>query len=207
MCGDPLTIGLMALSGLGTYAQYKAIGQQADAQSAMYNAQAEQDRQNALIEQGKSKQIAAKYADEQEKLNAQRRLAVAHNIAEAGASNMVAGWGSEFDVRNAINTGYQNDALRLLTDQRYATTDSWIQQANYLNQANQYDAASKNVQSQAKAAQAATLIGGAASLLSIGSQWGTSGGSGMDWSSNKFTGIPTYKTPTGFSKTASLRLR
>lgn len=188
MCGDPMTmmIGLTALQGV---AQVSAQRQQADAQAAQYKAQADaysaqaaQERQNALIEQGKSKQIAAQYAEEQQKLDDKRRLVRGQNLAAQGASGMVGGTGTGLDVLNAGNTGYVRDSMNLLRNQRMDTTDSWINQTNHINQANQFDAsassyrtAARNTKKEARAAMFGTILGTAASMAGIWNKWGSAG--------------------------------
>ena len=161
MCGAAagVLMGLQALSGV---VQYKAQKQEGRAQEAMYQAQAEQAKQNAIIEQGKSKQIAQQYANQQYELDQKRKLVRGQMAAEMGASGVTGGSG--LDMLMSSNRAYQRDSINLLQNQRYETTDSWVKQANLLNQANQYTAAASNTRKQTKMAQLGTIIGTASSM-------------------------------------------
>ena len=78
-------IGLTAAQGLS---QMQSTRQQAKAQASYYSAQADAARQNARIADVQRGQIVDQYLQRQQQLDARRRLTLASNRAEAGASGL-----------------------------------------------------------------------------------------------------------------------
>lgn len=173
-------------------AQAEAAKQQAEAarlQAKYQQQQADAEYQNARIQNRKGEQIAEQYAEQQRQLDARRRLAVAQQTTQAGASGIVGGLGSSLDIYNASMDAWNQDSLNLLSNQRNATYDNYVQEVNIRNQgnalvaqsantkqqANQYDQQAVNLKAQASAAKSAgnwamfgTLLGGAASMMGMG---------------------------------------
>ena len=146
MCG--WVAGLTALAGLF---QYRAQQAQADAQASMYRAQADAATQNARIENRKQEQIADNYAQQQEALRSRRRLAEGAQRAETGAAGLNFA-GSSMDILSSGADAYQKDAQNLLMNQRNDNYSSRVTESNYINQANQANAAAGNVKRQARMA-------------------------------------------------------
>ena len=71
MCTTAIALGLTALQG---YTQYRANEAQTDAQISYYNAQADAAEQNARIQERQGEQIADQYLQQQQKLDARRKL-------------------------------------------------------------------------------------------------------------------------------------
>jgi len=171
MCG--WVAGLTALAGLF---QYRAQQAQADAQASMYRAQADAATQNARIENRKQEQIADNYAQQQEALRSRRRLAEGAQRAETGAAGLNFA-GSSMDILSSGADAYQKDAQNLLMNQRNDNYGSRVTESNYINQANQANAAAGNVKRQARMAGFATLLGTAASVYGAAQPWKSSGAS------------------------------
>ena len=172
----------LALAGLTTGMQMAGQYQQSRAQAAAYEAQAEAAQrqadaayQNAKIQNRKSEQVAEQYAEEQRRLDNQRRLVVGQQRAQAGASGIAGGIGSSLDIYNASMEAYKDDSLNLLNNQRNAMFDNYVGEVNLRNQGNEYTAQSANYKAQASAAKQAgnmamftTLLGSASSFIGTG---------------------------------------
>ena len=78
-------MGLAALQG---FAQHRQIRQETKAQTMMYRQQAEAAEENAKIADRQREQVADRYAQEQMRLDARRRLVMGQNAASAGASGL-----------------------------------------------------------------------------------------------------------------------
>lgn len=179
-------------------AQAQAANQQAEAarlQAKYEKEQAEAQYQNARIQNRKGEQIAEQYADQQRQLDARRRLAVAQQATSAGASGITGGLGSSLDIYTASMEAWNQDSLSLLNNQRNTIYDNYVQEvnlrnsgnalvaqsANTNNQAKVYDQQANNLREQASAAKSAgnwamfgTLLGGATSMIGVGSSGGSS---------------------------------
>ena len=155
-------IGLSAAQGITSMA---SAHQQAKAQSAYYNSQAEAAEQNARIADKQREQISEKYLQKQRQLDARRRLVIGQHAAEAGASGLTSS-GSVQDMDAATLDEWRNSSMNLLGNQRNDTKSAYINQVNYINQANNARAAAYNARQQGKQAmqdtmgQAAALTGG-----------------------------------------------
>ncbi len=165
MCG--WVAGLTALGGLFQYKQQQA---QANAQASMYRAQADAAAQNARIENRKQEQIADNYAQQQEALRARHRLAMGAQRAETGAAGLNFA-GSAMDILSSGYDAYNKDAANLLMNQRNDNYSSRVAESNYINQANQANAAASNVKKQARMAGLATILGTAASVYGAAQPW------------------------------------
>ena len=213
MCS--LTLALAGLStGLQVYGQSQqtkaavasanAQAQAAADQAAAARAQAEYQRQqaqanyqNAEIQSRKGEQISEQFLQKQQQLDARRRIAVAQNNAQMGASGIVSNVGSGLDILSGINSSWEQDSINLLGSQRNAVYDNYTQEVNYRNQGNaqtaqafntelnaqQYDRLSDSYVDQAKSAakmgqigMIGTLLGGAISMYGMAKGAGTSGG-------------------------------
>ena len=165
MCG--WVAGLTALGGLLQYRQQQA---QANAQASMYRAQADAAQQNARIENRKQEQIADNYAQQQEALRARQRLAEGAQRAETGAAGLNFA-GSAMDILSSGYDAYNKDSMNLLMNQRNDNYSSRVAESNYINQANQANAAAANVKRQAKMSGLATILGTAASVYGVAQPW------------------------------------
>lgn len=165
MCG--WVAGLTALGGLLQYRQQQA---QANAQTSMYRAQADAAQQNARIENRKQEQIADNYAQQQEALRARQRLAEGAQRAETGAAGLNFA-GSAMDILSSGYDAYNKDSMNLLMNQRNDNYSSRVAESNYINQANQSNAAAANVKRQAKMSGLATILGTAASVYGVTQPW------------------------------------
>lgn len=186
MCLDPITMSVLAV-GQGVM-QYQQISAQAEAQQAMYNAQAQADEQNAAIQNRKNESVADAYGQEQLKLDARRRLARGQAAAAFGAGGMSMGEGTGLDILTGIQEGWQSDSQNLLTNQRNDIYSGRIQEGNYLNQASANRAASANIGAQAKLAKMSTILGTVANTAMVYNKFG-GGSSGGSSGSNQFTSV------------------
>ena len=200
MCG--WVAGLTALSGLFQYRQQQAqIRAQANAQADMYRAQAQAAQQNARIENRKQEQIADNYAQQQEALRARRRIAEGAQRAETGAAGLNFG-GSAMDILSSGYDAYNKDATNLLMNQRNDNYSSRVAESNYINQANQSNAAAGNVLRQARRtsrmAGLSTILGTAASVYGAAQPW-KSAGTAKQAEENPLTTPPAgYNTSSFF---------
>ena len=195
MCS--LTLALTGLTtGLSMASQYQQSRAQAaalEAQSQAAQAQADAAYQNAKIQNKKSEQMAEQYAQEQRRLDNQRRLVVGQQNAQAGASGIAGGVGSSLDIYNASMAAWNEDSINLLNNQRNTIYDNYVGEVNLRNQGNEYMAQSANYKAQASAAKDAgtwgmigTFLGGASSMIGMK---GFGGGS-------KSASTATAQTPT-----------
>ena len=153
-------IGITAAQGLF---QMQSTRQQAKAQASYYSAQADAARQNARIADVQRGQIADQYFQRQQQLDARRRLTLASNRAETGASGLD-GTGSVADMASSINDEWRNQSMNLLANQRNDTKSAYINQVNYENQANAADASAYNAKAQGRSAMLGTLLSTALSV-------------------------------------------
>lgn len=155
----------LALTGITTGMQMAGQYQQSRAQAAAYTAQAEAAAQNARIQNRKSEQIAENAAQEQRKLDNRMRLIAGQQNAQAGASGLVGGVGSSLDAYNASMAAWNEDSTNLLSNQRNTIYDNYVQEVNFRNQANAYNAQAKAAKQAGNMAMATTLLGAAASVI------------------------------------------
>lgn len=141
-----------------------AIGQkqQADAQSAVYSAQAQAAEQNAKIANRQQESIADAYAAKQSELRQRQRVAAGQQAAAFGARGLEAGSGSALDLLAGTYEGYQKDTRNLLTNQRNDVWGKAVEETNYLNQASQSRAAASNAKTAGNWGALTTLVSGAA---------------------------------------------
>lgn len=161
-------IGLSAASGIS---QMASARQQAKAQSAYYNAQADAAEQNARIADKQREQISDQYLQKQQQLDARRRLVIGQHAAEAGASGLTSS-GSVQDMDAATLDEWRNSSMNLLGNQRNDTKSAYINQVNYINQANNARAAAYNARQQGKQAMFGTLLSTAASIYGAAKTYG-----------------------------------
>lgn len=208
-------------------AQAQAAQQQAEAarlQAKYQQQEAEAQYQNARIQNRKGEQIAEQYAEQQRQLDARRRLAVAQQTTQAGASGITGGLGSSLDIYNASMDAWNQDSLSLLSNQRNTMYDNYVQEVNIRNQgnalvaqsantrqqANQYDQQAVNLKAQASAAKSAgnwamfgTLLGGATSMMGMGGGGGSSSGNSSFYGGSQaggagyITGTPAVNSAWG----------
>ena len=177
MCS--LTAALVGLSTgvqmMGQKQQMDAAVASANAQGKMAAAQAQAAYQNAAIQNRKGEAIAEQYAQQQRQLDARRRLVLGQQAASAGASGIQGGLGSSLDMIGATDDAWHEDSTNLLSNQRNATFDNYVQEVNLRNQGNAHKAQEANFYEQAKQAKRSgrlamfgTLLSGASSMASLG---------------------------------------
>ena len=173
--------------------QVVSIQQQSKAQQAMYQAQADADRQNAARQNAISKQIAEQYAQKQDEVNDKFKLARGQQAAAMGSAGLVGGIGSGLDVLSSSAKEYQQDTINLLTDQRNDVLSSYTQEVNYRNSASANMSAKSNVKKQALFSTIGTILGTASSVQGINA----SKAQGLSGSNQSFA--------TGFSPAANFK--
>jgi len=136
--------------------------QQADAQSAVYSAQAQAAEQNAKIANRQQESVADAYAEKQGELRQHMRVAAGQQAAAYGARGLEGGTGSALDVLAGTYEGYQHDTRNLLSNQRNDVWGKQVDETNYLNQASQNLAAASNASRAGKWGALTTLVSGAA---------------------------------------------
>ena len=160
---------------MGQKQQMDAAVASANAQGKMAAAQAQAAYQNAAIQNRKGEAIAEQYAQQQRQLDARRRLVLGQQAASAGASGIQGGLGSSLDMIGATDDAWLEDSTNLLSNQRNATFDNYVQEVNLRNQGNAHKAQEANFYEQAKQAKRSgrlamfgTLLSGASSMASLG---------------------------------------
>ena len=157
----PILLGLQMVSNIAsTRQEYKS-------QQRAYEAQAQAARQNAAIAERQRSQQADAYAQKQAQLNDRMRLARGQAAAAAGAGGFTAE-GSVNDILESSYDAYQKDSMNLLSQQRSDSWSQYVNQVNYLNQANAYDTAARNVRKQGHQKIFGTLLGAAATAYGNG---------------------------------------
>ncbi len=164
-------IGLSAAQGVS---QIAATRQQTKAQVAAYNAQAEAASQNARIADKQREQLADKYLQEQQQLDRRKRLAIGQHAAEAGASGFT-NTGSVQDMDASTIDQWRTDSMNLLGNQRNDTKSAYINQVNYINQANAARASAQNAKAQGRQALFGTILSTAASIYGAARNYGSAG--------------------------------
>ena len=165
------------LLGAQMVSQIAGIRNEYKSQQRAYEAQAQTARQNAAIADAQRSQQADAYAQKQAQLNDRMRLVRGQAAAAAGAGGFTAE-GSVNDILDSSYDAYKKDSLNLLTQQRNDSWSQYVNQVNYLNQANAYDTAARNVRKQGHQKIFGTLLGAAATAY--GNGWiGGSGSTGQ----------------------------
>lgn len=181
-------IGLTAAQGVS---QIAATRQQTKAQEAYYNNQAEVANQNARVADRQREQLADKYAKEQEQLNAKKRLTLGQHAAEAGASGL-SNSGSVQDMDASTIDAWKESSMDLLSNQRNDTKSAYINQVNYINQANAAKTAAYNAKIQGRQAMFGTILSTAASIYGAAKNYGGSGSNGGSGTTIGSSGVDMY---------------
>ena len=188
-----------ALMGVQVASQLMGQRQQYKQQQRMYEAQAQAAQQNAAIISKQREQQAEAYAQKQKQLNDRFRLARGQARAEAGASGLTAD-GSVADILSSSEDAYKQDSVNLLQSQRNDSWNSYVNEVNYRNQANAYNAAASNARKQGHQKMFATLAGGAANIYSKGMDKGWFGSKEKVWAdANSSLGLPTSSSIQGYN--------
>lgn len=180
-----------ALIGLSGASQIAATRQQTKAQVATYNAQAEAANQNARIADKQREQLSDKYLEEQKQLDNRRRLAIGQHAAEAGASGFT-NTGSVQDMDASTIDQWRSDSMNLLGNQRNDTKSAYINQVNYINQANAAKVSAQNAKAQGRAAMFGTILSTAASMYGSIKNAGSAGTSGSSGTTITSPGTDLY---------------
>ena len=168
---EPILLGAQMVS------QIDRIRNEYKSQQRAYEAQAQAARQNAAIVEAQRSQQADAYAQKQAQLNDRMRLVRGQAAAAAGAGGFTAE-GSINDILDSSYDAYQKDSMNLLSQQRNDSWSQYVNQVNYMNQANAYDTAARNVRKQGHQKIFGTLLGAAATTY--GNGWiGGSGSKGQ----------------------------
>lgn len=190
------------LFGAKLISDISATRQEYKSQQRAYEAQEAAARQNAAIAARQREQQADAYAQKQSQLNDRMRLARGQAAAAAGAGGFTA-TGSVNDILDSSYDAYQKDSLNLLSQQRNDSWSAYVNQVNYLNQANAYDSAARQVRKQGHQKIFGTLLGAAATAYGNGWFGGSGSGSSAytgDLSSMKLTpSAYTYESVPGWS--------
>lgn len=157
--------------GLQTAMQLSSQHQQAKQQEQAYKAQAAAAQQNAAIASKQREQQSEQYAQKQQHLNSKMRLARGQALASAGSSGLTSD-GSVSDVLSSSEDQYKQDSMNLLQNQRNDTWSTYVNEVNYRNQANAYNAAAQNAKANGRMQMFSTLVGTAANAYS---KFGNSG--------------------------------
>lgn len=188
-----------ALMGVQVASQLMGRRQQYKQQQRMYEAQAQTAQQNAAIISKQREQQAEAYAQKQKQLNDRFRLARGQARAEAGASGLTAD-GSVADILSSSEDAYKQDSVNLLQNQRNDSWNSYVNEVNYRNQANAYNAAASNARKQGHQKMFATLVGSAANIYSKGMDKGWFGSKETSWAdANSSLGLPTSSSIQGYN--------
>ena len=163
------------LFGAKLISDINATRQEYKSQQRAYEAQEAAARQNAAIIDRQRSQQADAYAQKQSQLNDRMKLARGQAAAAAGAGGFTA-TGSVNDILDSSYDAYQKDCLNLLSQQRNDRWSAYVNQVNYLNQANAYDSAARQVRKQGHQKIFGTLLGAAATAY--GNGWIGGSGSG-----------------------------
>ena len=188
----PILLGLQMVSNIAsTRQEYKS-------QQRAYEAQAQAARQNAAIAERQRSQQADAYAQKQAQLNDRMRLARGQAAAAAGAGGFTAE-GSVNDILDSSYDAYQKDSMNLLTQQRNDSWSQYVNQVNYLNQANAYETAARNVRKQGHQKIFGTLLGAAATAYGQGWIGGKGSGTGTRWANSTMNFYPTQQHMTNIA--------
>ena len=191
------------LLGAQMVSQIAGIRNEYKSQQRAYEAQEQAARQNAAIVEAQRSQQADAYAQKQAQLNDRMRLVRGQAAAAAGAGGFTAE-GSVNDILDSSYDAYQKDSMNLLSQQRNDSWSQYVNQVNYMNQANAYDTAARNVRKQGHQKIFGTLLGAAATAYGNGWIGGSSSGAGSTYTGD-LSGISitpsayTYEAVPGWS--------
>lgn len=184
---------MMGLAALQGFSQHRQIQQEIKAQMMMYRQQAEAAAQNARVADRQREQVADRYAQEQMRLDARRRLVMGQNAASAGTSGFD-GTGSVLDMDASAIGAWREDSLNLLSNQRNDTLDMYRNQVNYENEARSNQAAEYNAKQQGKAMLLANFLSTAVSMYGA---YKSTGGAGKG-AAKGAESSSSWKPETGF---------
>ena len=184
----------LALAGISTGLQMAGQYQQSRAQAAAYEAQAQAAYQNAKIQNRKTEQVSEQYAQQQRKLDAQRKLVVGQQTAQAGASGIAGNVGSALDVYGASMEAWNEDSINLLNNQRNDTWSGYVNEVNYRNQGNAAMANAKAAKQAGNIQMASTLLGAAASMYGAGGGGSSSSAQNTSYYGGSAAGNAGYLT-------------
>ena len=181
------------LFGAKLISDINATRQEYKSQQRAYEAQAETARQNAAIIDRQRSQQADAYAQKQSQLNDRMKLVRGQAAEAAGAGGFTA-TGSVNDILDSSYDAYQKDSLNLLSQQRNDSWSAYVNQVNYLNQANAYDSAARQVRKQGHQKIFGTLLGAAATAYGQGWIGGKGSGAGTSsWANSTMNFYPTQQ--------------
>ena len=183
------------LFGAKLISDINATRQEYKSQQRAYEAQAETARQNAAIVDRQRSQQADAYAQKQSQLNDRMKLVRGQAAAAAGAGGFTA-TGSVNDILDSSYDAYQKDSLNLLSQQRNDSWSAYVNQVNYLNQANAYDSAARQVRKQGHQKIFGTLLGAAATAYGQGWIGGKGSGKGSGTGSSSWANATMNFYPT-----------
>ena len=186
------------LLGTQMVSQIAGIRNEYKSQQRAYEAQEQAARQNAAIAEAQRSQQADAYAQKQAQLNDRMRLARGQAAAAAGAGGFTAE-GRVNDILDSSYDAYQKDSLNLLSQQRNDSWSQYVNQVNYLNQANAYDTAARNVRKQGHQKIFGTLLGAAATAYGQGWIGGKGSGTGTRWANSTMNFYPTQQHMTNIA--------
>ena len=189
---------MMGFAALQGFAQHRQIQQETKAQMMMYRQQAEAAAQNARVADRQREQVADRYAQEQMRLDARRRLVMGQNAASAGASGFD-GTGSVLDMDASTIGAWREDSLNLLSNQRNDALDMYRNQVNYENEARANQAAEYNAKQQGKAKLLANFLSTAVSMYGA---YKSTGGAGKG-AAKGAESSSSWKPETGFESNSS----
>ena len=170
------------LFGAKLISDINATRQEYKSQQRAYEAQADNARQNAAIQQKKRELQADAYAQKQSQLNDRMKLVRGQAAAAAGAGGFTMD-GSVNDILDSSYDKYKKDSLNLLSQQRNDSWSNYVNQVNYINQANAYDKAASNVRKQGHQKIFGTILGAAAQAYGNGWFGGSSSTGQSSWAS------------------------
>ena len=181
------------LFGAKLISDINATRQEYKSQQRAYEAQEQAARQNAAIIDRQRSQQADAYAQKQSQLNDRMKLVRGQAAAAAGAGGFTA-TGSVNDILDSSYDAYQKDSLNLLSQQRNDSWSAYVNQVNYLNQANAYDSAARQVRKQGHQKIFGTLLGAAATAYGQGWIGGKGSGAGTSsWANSTMNFYPTQQ--------------
>lgn len=164
------------LFGAKLISDISATRQEYKSQQRAYEAQEAAARQNAAIAARQREQQADAYAQKQSQLNDRMRLVRGQAAAAAGAGGFTAD-GSINDILDSSYDAYKQDSMNLLSQQRSDSWSQYVNQVNYINQANAYDNAARMARKEGHKKLFGTLLGAAATAYGQGWIGGSGSGS------------------------------
>ena len=187
------------LFGAKLISDINATRQEYKSQQRAYEAQEAAARQNAAIAARQREQQADAYAQKQSQLNDRMRLARGQAAAAAGAGGFTAD-GSINDILDSSYDAYKQDSMNLLSQQRSDSWSQYVNQVNYINQANAYDNAARMARKEGHKKLFGTLLGAAATAYGQGWIGGKGSGTGTSsWANSNMNFYPTQQHMTNIA--------